>query len=256
MKWIDINKWQIDTKDIPSLLDRYNLLPGLIRSLVETSFTSDIKPSKEEQLQFYNSFLKLQSVNNQEELEKWLKSKALDEQRVSIMLFDKLKVEKLKNKMFGGKVEQFFLKDKELLDRVTYSLLRLRNQQEAEELYLQLSDDEASFAELASKYSKGIEKNLNGLIGPISLGETNPVIAERLKISKPGQLWPPFCYQDWWLIIRLERNLPAVLDDKMRENIINMMYEEWINQQIFPLINQLRASSKESKTQDAGKNNS
>ena len=135
-------------------------------------------------------------------------------------------------------------------------MLRLRNQQEAEELYLQLSDDEASFAELASKYSKGIEKNLNGLIGPISLGETNPVIAERLKISKPGQLWPPFCYQDWWLIIRLERNLPAVLDDKMRENIINMMYEEWINQQIFPLINQLRASSKESKTQDAGKNNS
>ena len=69
-------------------------------------------------------------------------------------------------------------------------------------------------------------------------------------------MWPPFCYQDWWLIIRLERNLPAVLDDKMRENIINMMYEEWINQQIFPLINQLRASSKESKTQDAGKNNS
>ena len=117
MKWIDINKWQIDTKDIPSLLDRYNLLPGLIRSLVETSFTSDIKPSKEEQLQFYNSFLKLQSVNNQEELEKWLKSKALDEQRVSIMLFDKLKVEKLKNKMFGGKVEQFFLKDKDYLSK-------------------------------------------------------------------------------------------------------------------------------------------
>ena len=42
----------------------------------------------------------------------------------------------------------------------------------------------------------------------------------------------------------------------MRENIINMMYEEWINQQIFPLINQLRASNKEGKTQDAGKNNS
>tara|TARA_Y100000589_G_C27185147_1_gene642334 strand:+ start:234 stop:1013 length:780 start_codon:yes stop_codon:yes gene_type:complete len=250
MKWIDINSWTIDTQDIPALLDRYNLLPSLIRSLVESTFTSDIKPDKEEQLEFYNQFLKTQSLNNKEDLDKWLKSKALDEQRISIMLFDKLKVQKLKNKMFDGKVDQIFLKDKEFLDRVTYSLLRVKTQQEAEEFYLQLSDDEASFAELSSKFSKGMEKNLNGLIGPIPLGETNPEIAERLKVSKPGQLWPPFSCQGWWLIIRLEKNLPAVLDDKMRENIKNMMYEEWINSQIFPLINQLRNTNKKSEVTD------
>ncbi len=247
MKWIDINNWKIDTQDIPALLDRCNLLPSFIRSLVESSFTSNIKPTKDEQLEYYNQFLKSQSLNNQEDLEKWLKSKALDEQRVSIMLFDQLKVEKLKNKMFDGKVDQIFLKDKEFLDRVTYSLLRVKTQQEAEEFYLQLSDDEASFAELASRYSKGMEKDLNGLIGPISLGETNPEIAERLKVSKPGQLWPPFSSKDWWLIIRLEKNLPAVLDDRMREKIKNMMYEKWINDQIFPLINQLRNTNKESE---------
>lgn len=240
MKWIDINSWSIDTKNIPSLLDRYNLLPNFIRSLVESRFTSDIKPSKEEQLEYYNQFLKSQSLNNKEDLDKWLKNKALDEQRVSIMLFDKLKVEKLKNKMFKGKEDQIFLKDKEVLDRVTYSLLRLKDRQEAEEIYLQLSDDDASFADLASKFSAGIEKNLNGLIGPIAIGDTNPAIAERLKISKPGQLWPPFSSQGWWLIIRLEKNLPAVLNDKMRDKIKNMMYEEWINKQIFPLINKLR----------------
>ena len=247
MKWIDINNWTININDVPPLLDRYNLLPSFIRSLVESRFTSDIKPTKEEQLEYYNQFLKNQSLNTQEELDKWLKNKALDEKRISIILFDQLKVEKLKNKMFTGKIDQVFLKEKESLDRVTYSLIRLKTQNEAEELYLQLSDDDASFAELASRYSSGIEKNLNGLIGPIPLGDTNPAIAERLKISKPGQLWPPFSSSGWWLIIRLEKNLPAVLDDKMREKIKNMMYEEWINNQIFPLINQLRNTNNKSE---------
>ena len=247
MKWIDINNWSIDIKDVPSLLDRYNILPNFIRSLVESSFTKDIKPSKDEQLKFYNQFLAAQSINNKDDLAKWLEYKALDEQRITLMLVDKLKVEKLKSKMIENKVDQIFLKDKESLDKVTYSLLRVETKQEAEEFYLQLSDDEASFAELSSKYSKGIEKNLNGLIGPISLGETNPEIAERLKISKSGQLWPPFLSQGWWIIIRLEKNLPAVLDDRMRVKIKDMMYEKWINKQIFPLINKLRENTKENK---------
>ena len=49
------------------------------------------------------------------------------------------------------------------------------------------------------------------------------------------------------MIIRLEKNLPAVLDDKMREKIKNMMYEEWINNQIFPLVNQLRNTNNKSE---------
>tara|TARA_B100000212_G_scaffold53753_1_gene35323 strand:+ start:3357 stop:4112 length:756 start_codon:yes stop_codon:yes gene_type:complete len=250
MKWIDINNWSIDVNDVPSLLDRYNILPNFIRSLVESSFTKDIKPSKDEQLKFYNQFLAAQSINNKNDLEKWLKYKALDEQRITLMLVHQLKVEKLKSKMFEKKVDQIFLKDKESLDKVTYSLLRVETKQEAEEFYLQLEDDEASFAELSSKYSKGIEKNFNGLIGPISLGETNPEIAERLRISKSGQLWQPFLSQGWWIIIRLEKNFPAVLDDKMRVKIKDMMYEKWINKQIFPLINKLRENSKDNKVKD------
>ena len=33
----------------------------------------------------------------------------------------------------------------------------------------------------------------------------------------------------------------------MREKIKNMMYEEWINNQIFPLVNQLRNTNNKSE---------
>ena len=60
---------------------------------------------------------------------------------------------------------------------------------------MQLEEKEASFADLVSQYSIGSEKNFNGIIGPVELGRLEPALRERLKISKNGQLWPPFRIQ-------------------------------------------------------------
>ena len=66
----------------------------------------------------------------------------------------------------------------------------------------------------------------------MELGLMNPVLAERLRISKEGQLWPPFAEDNWWVIIRHERHLPAQLDHNMRLRLINEMYESWMRQEV------------------------
>ena len=70
-----------------------------------------------------------------------------------------------------------------------YSMIRTADRAKANELYLRITEEESTFADLASNYSEGIEQQFNGLIGPIELGRINPVIAERLRVSKEGQLW-------------------------------------------------------------------
>ena len=109
---------------------------------------------------------------------------------------------------------------------------------------MRLKEEEATFSELSSEFSEGIENVLNGLIGPIELGQVNPMIAERLKSSNPGQLWPPFELENWWVLLRLERFMAASLNDAMRNRLINEMYESWILEKIKKTLDNLNKISK------------
>ncbi len=238
--WIKIDDLTVNLENIPGLLDRYNLLPDFLRRLLETKFTHNIKPEKNEQIQFFHSFLRENKIAGKEALSQWLVENGLDDKRLDTMLFERLQVQIFKKAMFEDKIENFFLERKELLDRVMYSVLRVKDRNQAVELFTQIEEKESSFAELVSLYSLGSEKDFNGIIGPVELGRLDENLRERLKISKNGQLWVPFEYKEHWLILRHEKSLPCKLDDNMKNKIRNLMYEEWINKKVLGLIDQIR----------------
>mgnify|MGYP001474998855 CR=1 FL=1 len=244
--WLQIDDLRVNVENIPGLLDRYNLLPDFLKRLLETKYTHNIIPDKEEQIKFFNSFLEENRIEGKESLQRWLIDNGLDDKRLDTMLFERLQIEKFKSQMFENKIESSFLKQKESLNRIMYSILRVKNGEQAGELYTQIEEKESSFAELVSKYSIGPEKNFNGIIGPIELGRLDAVLRERLKISKTGQLWPPFEFKKNWVILRLEKYLPCKLDDSMKLKIRNSMYQEWINKQVLNLLDQIRYKDKNS----------
>ena len=238
--WIKIDDLRVNLENIPGLLDRYNLLPDFLRRLLETQNTHKIIPSKEEQINYFNGFLRQNDIRGKDSLNQWLLENGLDDKRLDTMLYERLQVEKFKQQMFEDKIEAEFLKEKELLDKVMYSILRVESKDQANELYTQIEEMESSFSDLVSKYSIGTERNFNGIIGPVELGKLDPFLRERLKISKNGQLWPPFEFRKNWVIIRLEKHLPSKLDDNMKIRIRNGMYEQWISSKVLKLIDQIR----------------
>ena len=238
--WIKFDELRVSLDHIPSLLDRYNLLPDFLRRLLESNYTHKIIPNKDDQIKFFKSFLNDNNIKGKEELNQWLLDNGLDDKRLDTMLYERLQVEQFKKDMFEDKIKDKFLEQKELIDRVMYSVLRVPDGNQANELFLQLEEKESSFTDLVSQYSIGSEKNFNGIIGPVELGRLDPVLRERLKISKNGQLWPPFEFKNNWLIIRHEKHLPAKLDDEMKSRIRNTMYEKWINKKVLALLDQIR----------------
>ena len=131
-----------------------------------------------------------------------------------------------------------------------YSMIRTKEKAKVNELYIRLDEEEDTFADLASEFAEGQEQQFNGLIGPIELGRINPAIAERLRISKSGQLWPPFEQDGWWVLLRLEKLYPAQLDKSMRQKILNERYEEWIQERVRV---QIEESGLNSQTNDGAK---
>ena len=242
-EWIKIDDLVIKTNELPAYLDRYNILPTLLRKFIESKYTSPIKPSKEEQINYYKKFLNDNKINSNEELLKWLDDRGLDEKRMTMILYDSMKVERFKYEKFEDKVKPIFLNSKKYFDRVMYSLIRVKSRDEINELYLKLEEDGAIFSELASEYSQGVEKKFNGLLGPMELGKLNPELAERLRSSKKGQLWPPFQSQGWWVLLRYEKLIPAQLDNSMKTRIVNELYENWMKENILPLIKTIRKNN-------------
>jgi parvulin-like peptidyl-prolyl isomerase len=101
----------------------------------------------------------------------------------------------------------------------------------ARELYFRISAGEASFADLAARFSEGPEKATNGIVGPVPLTQAHPVLAEKLRIASPGVLMEPFSLAEWWLVVRLERYTPAIFDDAMAERMASELFDEWVQQE-------------------------
>lgn len=240
--WINIEGDLISFSATPNLLEELNIIPIFLRRYLERKYTKEIKATKEEQIKFQKIFLRRENIRDKEGLEKWLSNKGISESEMNKNLYNGLLLEKFKEKSFGSKIEALFLKRKTFLDRFTYSLIRVKTRNKAAEIFLRLQEEESTFQDLASSFSEGVEQVLNGLIGPMELGQINPAIANKLLNSSPGQLWPPFEIEGWWVIIRLERSMPATLNESMRNRLINEMYEEWMKLKISKVILDLNSS--------------
>ncbi|PSR13332.1 peptidylprolyl isomerase, partial [filamentous cyanobacterium CCP3] len=69
-------------------------------------------------------------------------------------------------------------------------------------------------------------------IGPVELSVPHPALSRILAISQPGQLWPPTRVGEWFVVVRLEKFLPARLDDATRQRLTDELFNTWLQEQV------------------------
>lgn len=141
-------------------------------------------------------------------------------------------LQKFKQATWRRKLKPYFLKRKGQLDRAIYSLIRTKNRDLAHELYFRLQAGEQTFAELAKQYSQGTEAPSAGIVGSVELGSLHHQLARLLTISQPGQLWSPIPLGEWLVVVRLEKLIPARLDEAMQQRMIQEHFEAWVQEQL------------------------
>ncbi len=226
----------IEAEQIPMLLKRYQLMPQFLRGIVIDTAIADISLSEEERLRTLEDLAVEHKLTSPEARANWLKSQGLTQAEMAEMATRPLRIEKFKQATWASKVEAYFMERKMFLDQVIYSLIRTQDQGLAYELYFRIQEGEAKFADLAREYSKGPESRTGGLLGPVSVGQPHPRIGKLLSISQPGQLWPPQVLAEWFVIVRLEKFMPAQLDDAMRSRLIEELFETWLKEEVQKVI--------------------
>lgn len=176
-----------------------------------------------------NSFYKKNGITDNKTLKEFITKKGITEEDLKWQISLPLLVEIHCEKEFSHKAEARFLERKNSLDKVVYSILRTKDIYLARELYLRITGGEQNFGDLASKYSEGQERNTKGIIGPVSLMQSHPVLSEKLRTGKPGIVIAPFRLDDWWIVCRLETYSPAVFDGEMKKQLSLELFNEWVN---------------------------
>lgn len=235
---IQVGNRVINAEEIISLLAGYQMLPQLVHQIIIDQAIASIDCTAEEQASHCQQFYQKNQITSDADRQAWLARHGMTQAQLETLATREPRIQKFKQKTWGPKVESYFLSHKPKLDKVVYSLIRVKNAEVAQELYFRIQAREQSFAELAREYSQGLEAQTDGLVGPVELGTPHPKLAQMLSSSQPSQLWPPTRLEEWLVIVRLEKCIPAQLDEPMRRHLLNRLFESWLQEQVNHCFNQ------------------
>lgn len=229
----------IQAEELLHLLAGYQMLPQLFQELLidqalsqwERSLPEPVLTTQEEQAACERFFAQHQ-LTSDDAIQVWLARYGMTPEQLKALAMRDQKLERFKEATWGPKLESYFLNRKGQLDKVIYSLIRTQDMGIAQEVYFRILEGEQSFAELARIYSQGPEAQTDGLIGPVELSVPHPNLAQMLSVSQPGQLWPPARIGEWIVIIRLEKFIPAQMDESMRRRLLNEFFNTWLQEQL------------------------
>jgi parvulin-like peptidyl-prolyl isomerase len=178
------------------------------------------------------SYLHSEGVEDEATRQAFLRRKGWAEEDLAYFATKARRLEVFQESCFADEVELRFLERKLDLDQVTYSLLRLEEQELAEELHQQILEGEADFPELARRYSSGPERYSHGQVGPLPLSAGHEELVQRLRAGVPGQVWPPFHLVNIWVVLRFEQLFPAKLDADMRARLLEEIFDLWLDARV------------------------
>ena len=249
----------VNRNEILLLLNQYGILPQFVREIMIDCAIAEIAIAEDEALGAYKKFYQQHQLNSEEDLQAWLNARGVSREQLEYIATRGLKLAKFQEQTWGNKLESYFLGRKQKLDRVVYSLIRVKDPYLAQELYFRVQEGEQPFSEIAREYSEGPEAETGGLLGPVDLGVPHPALAKMLLRSKPGELLAPTRLGDWVVVVRLEKYLPAQLDEVMRQRLLSELFDQWvrtegssvIQEQLSPNNNELKQKGTEGEQETA-----
>ena len=176
-------------------------------------------------------WLKNNGINSNDLLKNWLMDNGLEVEQWKKFVVRDYKWRKWCRDYFDKDLSSYYLKQKPLLDRVSYSLIRVKDEDLALELYMRILEREEEFSKIATTYSEGPESRFGGKIGPVSLKQTHPLLAKLLLISEESQLWPPKKIDNWWIIVRLEKIENTEFNEEIKSFLSYELGEQFLRKE-------------------------
>lgn len=228
----------LNSDQIIAALVQYKLLEPLVGQLLLDEVFKEVPLLKQEVFHTLTGGSDAPIPENFENfLTQWCQQKEITIEYFQTVIMREWQLQKFKQLQFAAQVESEFFRMKSDLDQVEYSLIQVEDQSLAQEIYFQLRDDGVEFAQLAREHSLGNEQKSEGWVGPVPLSTLPIDIATRFRHQQTGIAYSPVQVNHRFWIVRLERFIAARLTDATRAQVIDRLYNQWLQTQIQKVIN-------------------
>ncbi len=167
-----------------------------------------------------------------ESFQEWLADERINYATFRERVIFNLKLKKLKAKITKPNLQEYFIKRKLYLDRVVLSRLVIEEQTLAEELKSQILEDGIRFELLVQEHSIAEDSTLNGMMGAISRGAMPDELRMAIDSAESGELIGPLEIEELWYLFRVEKLLPASLDESLKQVLEDELFEQWLEEKI------------------------
>jgi parvulin-like peptidyl-prolyl isomerase len=233
---LQIGNTSLTAEQLLPLISKYRLVPQLAKEMLIEAAIKDYEITDAEHQDARQRFCKQQQLTTEQDLDLWLQQQQLGRDDLKDLIDRELQLRKFKTAKWETFVESYFCQRKSQIDRVVFSLIRVKEIDIAEEIYFRLVSEESSFVEQAPLHSEGIEAKTKGISGPVELGKLDPILANALITLQPGEVLPPLLIGEWWVVLQLETVIPAQLDEEMRQYLTEELFNQWAYEEVQKLL--------------------
>lgn len=175
----------------------------------------------------------------------WVRLEIISEQKVSLLPSsyneeaDKILMSWSRDR-WESVLESKYLENKHLLDKVTYSLIRVSDQNLAFEIYHRIKAKEASFEQLSWQYGEGNEKQRAGLIVNQRIGESPQAFHPLFRKLYPGEILKPHKLGKLYVVLSLHHFNAAQLDEETQALLLRKELDQWLSSAVDYLCDRLK----------------
>ncbi len=144
---------------------------------------------------------------------------------------------------FGSKVEKVYFERRDLMERVTFKLVRNEDKGIILEAYQRLVEGEEDWAQISNRWGINPEKKFDGKYKQMQVHKLNRDLINALKRNNPGKISQPIRLGKYFGIVQLDEWMSVELNETMREKIEGDLYNEWIDEQANRACNLIQSNS-------------
>lgn len=214
--------------EIAALAERDALILGICESL-------GITVSDEELQAAGDAFRLRHKLLGSSETLAWLSGQRITVEDWSQGIRVALLTKKLKEHLFGDAVDAHYMSNRNDYKRVALSQIIVRDLTDALKVTYAIREENASFCTLALEHSKGKQsKEHGGFLGICFIAKLMPEIAQTISEAKECEVIGPIQTRFGYHIIRIEKWFPAELSESVREEVLESLFQAWLQEQINP----------------------
>ena len=173
----------------------------------------------------------------------WLEDNMLDPDQWEIAIDKHLLADKLAKNLFDSKVEAYFAQNRLNFDQFVLYQLVVPYEKLAQELFYQIEEEEISFYQAAHLYDIDEQRRyVCGYEGKVHRWDYSPDIAAAIFKTPVAidEIIGPIKSERGYHLFKIEEYIPAQLTPKIRQEIIDRIFKQWLDSELNYMIHNAR----------------